>query len=419
MATTAESVRAEVKAWVAENWNLELTLREWWTRLAQSGWGFPMWPVEWFGKGFDADLAAVVHEELVEAGVIGPPHGIGQMMGAPLIIQYGTEEQKQRWVPKLASGEEAWCQFFSEPNAGSDLASVQTRAVRDGDEWVVNGQKIWNSGTLHSDRGLLVARTDIDVPKHRGLSYFIIDVDQPALDIRPIKQMNGEAEFNETFFTDARVPHENMVGAEGNGWAVAMATLGNERSSFAAGAGFSLGVPAGEKAGQLDRKLSDVITDARKNRRAHGAFPLGDPSAYIGLAREFERTDDPTIRQRLAKLYCMAETARMTGLRAKAAAAAGKSPGPESSLGYVAGVLLARASRDLGLDLIGAHGMLVGDDAPHGGAVAQMALSSVVHGIQGGAEQIQRNILGERVLALPKEPQVDRDVPFKDLRVGT
>jgi alkylation response protein AidB-like acyl-CoA dehydrogenase len=413
--TPAElGVRTEVREWLAANWDPDLTLREWWTRLADSGWGYPSWPREWFGRGVSPELAAVVREEIRAAGGLPPPHGIGQTMGAPVILQFGTEEQKQRWLRPLATGEESWVQFFSEPNAGSDLASLQTRAERDGDEWVVNGQKVWNSGTQTAERALLVARTDSNVPKHRGLSFFVIDVEQPGVEVRPIRQLNGHAEFNETFLTDARVPDANIIGGLDNGWAVTMATLANERSSYAAGAEYGMGPAPGRRNGMLDRTVREAIEQTVSRRRQTG-FPLGSPPAMIALAREFGRTGDPIIRQRIARLRCLTETAKWTAARAKAAAAAGRSPGPESSLGYVAGVLIARMSRDLGLDLVGAHGMLADGDAPRGGDVAMMALSSLVHGIQGGTEQVQRNILGERVLGLPKEPQVDRDVPFREL----
>jgi alkylation response protein AidB-like acyl-CoA dehydrogenase len=340
-------------------------------------------------------------------------------MGAPVIFQFGSDDQRERWLRPIATGEESWCQFFSEPNAGSDLASLQTRAVRDGDEWIVNGQKVWNSGTMTAERALLVARTDSEVPKHKGLSFFVIDVEQPGIEIRPIKQLNGHAEFNETFFTDARVPHANLIGGLNNGWAVAMATLASERSSYAAGVDYAVGALPGERNGQLDLTVSEVKEWLATQRRAQTAFPLGSAPALIDLAKEFGRLDDPTIRERIVRLYCLAEAARLTAARAKAAADAGRAPGPESSLGYVAGVKLARMTRDLGLDIIGANGMLIDADGAHDRAVAMMALSSLVHGIQGGTEQIQRNILGERVLGLPKEPQVDRDIPFRELVVGT
>jgi alkylation response protein AidB-like acyl-CoA dehydrogenase len=340
-------------------------------------------------------------------------------MGAPVILQFGTDDQTRRFLRPIATGEEAWCQFFSEPDAGSDLASLKTKAVRDGEEWVVNGQKVWNSGTLTSDRGVLPLRTDPTVPKHRGLSFFIVDVEQPGIEIRPIEQLNYESHFNETFFTDARVRDEDLIGGLNNGWAVTLATLANERSSYAAGADYSFGVPPGEKSGMLDLTCAEAAERVRSTHKGYTGFPLGDARALAELAREHGRADDPVLRDRMMRLHAMSEVARLTALRAKAAADAGKVPGAESSLGHLAGVHIARATRDLGLDVIGAGGMLIGDDAPRNGSVAMMALSSLVHGIQGGTEHIQRNIIGERVLGLPKEPQVDRDIAFNEVLKST
>lgn len=414
-----DAVLGDVRAWLRDHWDPQLTVREWWKLLGESGWGFPAWPVEWFGKGLSPDLAKLVQLEIQAAGALPAAHGIGQTMGGPVILQFGTHEQKARFLPGIATGVEAWCQFFSEPDAGSDLASLKTRAEPDGDEWVVNGQKVWNSGTLTSDRGVLPLRTNSDVPKHRGLSFFIIDLDQPGIEVRPIKQLNGEAHFNETFFTDARVRTSDLIGGIDNGWAVTLATLANERSSYAAGVDYQFAVPPGEKGGMLDLTCEAAVARAREGGNAFSSFPLGDARAMIDLAREFGCERDPVIRQRIASLHCMSEVARLTALRGKAALDAGKAPGPESSLAHLAGVHIARATRDLGLAIVGAGGMLVSDDAPRRGAVAMMALSSLVHGIQGGTEQIQRNIIGERVLGLPKEPQVDRDVPFKDVLTST
>jgi alkylation response protein AidB-like acyl-CoA dehydrogenase len=412
-----DDVRAEVRAWLTGNWSADLTLREWWTRLAESGWAFPTWPEGWYGRDLAVEAAAVVSQEIARAGVIAPPHGMAQSMGGPVILAFGTEEQKRRFLPAIATGEEWWCQFFSEPDAGSDLAGLTTRAERDGDEWVVNGQKVWSSDARIADRGLLVARTDIDQPKHKGLSYFIIEVDQPGIELRPIRQMNDEAHFNESFFTNARVADADLIGGVNNGWAVALATLSSERTAYAGGGERSaLAAPPGRRAGMLDRTVGDVVAELTGRDLAVDAFSAAPVAEMIELAREFGRAGDPVIRQRLARLYCVAETARLAGLRAQAAVQAGRPPGPESSVGYIAGVTLARMSRDLGLEILGAQGMLDGADAPHGGSVQKMALTSPCHGIMGGTEQIQHNIVGERVLGLPREPQVDRDIPFRELR---
>jgi alkylation response protein AidB-like acyl-CoA dehydrogenase len=342
-------------------------------------------------------------------------------MAAPVLFGHGTDEQRSRWLPALARGEELWCQFFSEPGAGSDLASVQTKAVRDGDDWVVNGQKVWNSSTILADRGILVARTDPDVPKHRGLSFFVIDVDQPGVEIRPIRQMNERTEFNETFFTDARVSDDAMIGRPGDGWRAAMTTLGNERADFAGGWEHPLAiVAAGERAGHLDRRVGDVLDDeGRDDIGESNTPPIHTPERVIELAREWGRTDDPITRQRLARVYAMSEALRWTGERAEAAATAGRQPGAESSVGYVGGVRLLRLIRDLVVEVTGPAGLLTGVDAPCDGDVAMTVTTVPAHGIQGGSEQIQMNILGERILGLPKEPQVDRDLPFREIVTGT
>src|SRR3954447_18145757 len=284
--TDAAALRDEVRSWLESHWGLDLTVREWWAERPASGWGSPTWPVEWYGRGLPGELGAVVREELARAGAIGPPMGIAQSMGSGVLFEFGTEEQKQQWMPAIATGVENWCQFFSEPGAGSDLASVQTKAVRDGDEWIVNGQKVWNGGSLESERGLLVARTDSDLPKHMGMSFFIIDLDQPGIEIRPIKQMNGQAHFNEAFFTDARVPHANLIGGLNNGWHVCMTTLSHERTTFVAGAEFGTRVPPGPKHGMLDRTVGEVLAGAATvSNHPSTAFPMGSADAMIDLAR--------------------------------------------------------------------------------------------------------------------------------------
>lgn len=414
--TSVSQARAGAREWVAGAWDPKLTVREWWDRLAESGWGCPDWPNEWFGKGLGDAESVAVRQELALAGVIGPPGGVGPQMAANVLFTHGTDEQKQRWLPRLAKGEESWCQFFSEPNAGSDLAGVQTRAVRDGDQWIVNGQKVWNSGTLHADRGLLVARTDPDKPKHRGISYFVIDVDQPGVEIRPIRQMNGRTEFNETFFTDAVVSDDARIGEVNGGWRVAMTTLMSERSNFAGGGEHTVrSVSAGTKAGYLDRTIADVLAEEVEQWDGANTPPIHTPEQLIALARELGRSGDPVIRQRIAQVYAASEAMRFTGLRAHAAAAAGRAPGRESSIVYLGGVKVIRLYRDVSAEIAGPAATLVGPGALHEGAVAMTVVTAPCHGIQGGSEHIQRNIIGEGILGLPKEPQVDRDIPFRDI----
>jgi alkylation response protein AidB-like acyl-CoA dehydrogenase len=363
---------------------------------------------------------AVVRAEMAAARVLGPPTAVGTSMGVPVLLAHGTDAQRTRWIPALARGEEIWCQFFSEPGAGSDLAAVQTKAVRDGDDWIINGQKVWNSNTILADRGILVARTDADVPKHRGLSFFVIDVDQPGIEIRPIRQMNGRAEFNETFFTDARVNDDAMIGGPGDGWRAAMTTLGNERADFAGGWEHPLVIiTAGEQAGNLDRRVGDVVEDdLRDDIGESNTPPVHTPERVIELAREWGRASDPVTRERLARLHAMSEALRWTGERAAAAAAAGRQPGAESSIGYVGGARLLRMIRDLVLEITGPAGLLTGPEAPWDGDVALTVVTVPAHGIQGGSEQVQMNIMGERILGLPKEPQIDRDRPFREIVTG-
>jgi alkylation response protein AidB-like acyl-CoA dehydrogenase len=406
---------SEVRAWLKDNWDPELTLAEWWERLADSGWAVPTWPEEWFGRGLTGDLAAVVARELREAGAVGPPAGLGLMLAGPTIVAHGSDEQKRRYLRPIVTGQEAWCQLFSEPGAGSDLASLQARAVKDGDEWVVNGQKVWTSGAQVADLGMLLARTDVDVPKHRGITYFAIEMDQPGVDVRPLREMTGRALFNEVFLDDARVPDDALIGGLNNGWMAAMTTLANERASLGGGGGGAagIGVP-GQKAGMLERRVGDLVRGGG-SQRALGARGF----ATMRKAAEAEgRTGDPHIRQALVELYTMEEISRFTVMRTKAAKAAGRGPGPEANTAKLSMSRITRLSRDLGLEILGAKGMLHGADAPMGGMLQEMAIFAPAVSIYGGSDEVQKNIIGERVLGLPKEPSDDKTVAFKDLRVS-
>ena len=418
----AAAIRSEARAWFDKHWDPELSLADWWERLAESGWGFPTWSPEWYGRGLSSRLAAVVAEERKRTGAFGPPSGIGVMMAGPTIVTHGTDEQRKRFLPNMVSGKEVWCQLFSEPGSGSDLASLQARAVRDGDEWVVNGQKVWTSGAQFSKWGILIARTNPDVPKHKGITYFVIDMDQPGVEVRPLKEMTGGATFNEVFFTDARVPDANVLGEVGEGWGVAVTTLAHERNSL--GAGGMGGMSGGEIIGRPDltRRVGDLVNASSGGGEMAGmaaAFGGGGGSMIKMLPQLFGKGADPVVRQDIARIYTLLEIARFTGLRAQAAASRGERPGPEVSTGKLMASTIVRTLRDAGLRIEGPHGMLHGSDAPLGGMLQFLALFSPAVSIAGGTDEVQRNIIGERVLGLPSEPRPDKEVPFRELKVGT
>jgi alkylation response protein AidB-like acyl-CoA dehydrogenase len=408
-----------VEAWLARSWDLDLTLGAWWDRLAGAGLAFPTWPDGLGGQSATPAEARAISAALTRTGVIGPPGGVGQTMGGPTVLAHGSRRQVDALVPALATGAEAWCQLFSEPSAGSDLASLRTTAVRDGDRWIVSGQKVWNSDAHIADRGLLLARTDPSVPKHEGIGFFVIDMDQPGVEARPLRQMNGEADFCEVFLTDAVVPDEQRLGAPGQGWRIAQTTLGFERAGVSARPSGGVSARPGRRAGMLDRRVGDLLDEAGRARRpAATGFVIGNRALH-SLAAEHGRAQDPVARQGLAAFRSMTEVNRYNGLRSRAAAAGGQRPGAESSIGKLAMSLIAKRSRDLALGLMGAQGMLSGDDAPGGGAHHRVALASFGAGMGGGTDEVQRNVIGERSLGLPREPRVDRDVPFDRLPTGS
>jgi alkylation response protein AidB-like acyl-CoA dehydrogenase len=300
-------------------------------------------------------------------------------MVGPTIIAHGTDAQKERFLRPMLAGEHIWCQLFSEPGAGSDLAGLATRAERDGDEFAVNGQKVWTSGAHFSDWGILLARTDWDAPKHRGISYFLVDMRTPGIDIRPLRQITGFAHFNEVFLTDVRIPADNLLGPLNGGWGVTQTTLMNERQMIGSG-----GTGIGFK-------------------------------AMLALARECGVTDDPIARQELARCYTRFEILSWLGQRAKARAMRGELPGPEASVMKLAISQRMAADGDMVLAFEGAAGMLHREDAIDAGQWQQVFLNQWSVRIGGGTEQIQRNVLGERVLGLPGEPRPDKTLPFRDL----
>jgi alkylation response protein AidB-like acyl-CoA dehydrogenase len=302
--------------------------------------------------------------------------GIG--MVGPTLIVWGTEAQKRDHLDPLLRGEEVWCQLFSEPGSGSDLAGLSTRAVRDGDEWVVNGQKVWTSGAHHSDHAILLARTDTDQPKHQGITYFLVDMATPGIEVRPLRQINGIAHFNEVFLTDVRIPAANVVGTVGGGWSVAQTTLMNERTLIGGGGGIAFA--------DLERLLRET-----------------------GGAR------DPLVRQRMVDAFIRIQLLRYLGLRAQTAVSQGRQPGPETSVLKLAVSQHTAATGDLVLALEGPQGMLMGEWAPDEGFWQQYFLGQWSIRIGGGTDQIQRNIIGERSLGLPREKRADKGIPFSAL----
>jgi alkylation response protein AidB-like acyl-CoA dehydrogenase len=412
-----EATQASLDAWVAQNWSDHLTLRQWWDLLAQSGLAMPTWPRGFGGRGWDRSALTLCARSFASAGAIGAPTGLGTLMGGPVVLQFGTEDQKTRLLPPLAKGIEGWCQLFSEPGAGSDLASLSTKAERDGDEWVINGQKVWTSGSQESARGMLLARTDVDQPKHRGITYFIVDLHQPGVEIRPLRQMNGRSHFSEVFFTDARVHDRDRIGHVNNGWAAAVATLAYERSGLSAADGVPGVRPAaGEFSGHLDINVRELINRAHTEKQV-----ADDAGGKFDLLRDLNmstshHSTNAFVRQRLVAVLIDERIAGYTQRRAIASARAGKPAGPEASLAKLFWTQALQTARDGGTSVLGADGMLVGDDAASNGVVQQFALTIPSARIAGGSDEIQRNIIGERVLGLPKEPSSDTDLAFRDLR---
>jgi alkylation response protein AidB-like acyl-CoA dehydrogenase len=411
-------IRAELAAWLADNWDPDLTVGEWWERLADAGWATPTWPEEWMGRGLARDAGVVVAGELKKAGALGPPAGLGLLLAGPTIVAHGTDEQKQRYLPAIAKGQEAWCQLFSEPGAGSDLASLQCKAVKDGEEWIVNGQKVWTSGGQYADQGMLIARTDPDVPKHAGISYFAIDMHQPGIDVRPLKEMTGRALFNEVFLDDARVPDAALIGGLNKGWGAAMTTLANERAGLGGGGtGAASAAVPGTVMGHLEMRAGDFVKAGSSAGMAMGGRSL---DFLQHLAGELGKLDDPSIRQRLMDLYTLDQISKWSVQRAKAnKAAKGGRPGAEANIAKLTMSKMMRLSRDIGLDVLGPYGTVMGDVSPGGGMLQEIALFAPAVSIYGGSDEVQKNIIGERVLGLPKEPNDDKVTAFKDLKVGT
>ena len=395
---------ADVSAWISTNWDPAITLRMWWNRLASAGYSQPTWPVGLGGLACNNRDARTIAEVLAAHGTIGAPTGMGPHMGGPTILEHGNEQQKQ-WLLQVATGEQMWCQLFSEPDVGSDLAGLKTVAVRDGDDFVVQGQKVWNSSADKADWGMLLARTDPTVPKHAGLTFFLIDMRQPGIDVRPLRTMNGSAQFCEVFLNGARTTQAHAIGGLGNGWRVASTMLGHERRMAASGtARGSLVAQAGPLGGELDQTVGDLADKAKAAAQHRDFTMITSASALIRLAQKQGLSADPVLRDALVGFHIRSEVYRLTNLRARAGAASGHAPGPEASIAKLALSGLARHSRDLGVRIAGAGGMILGPDSPSAGQVQYCAISAPGVSIGGGTDEIQHNVIGERALGLPREP---------------
>ncbi|MEX0941826.1 MAG: acyl-CoA dehydrogenase family protein [Pseudomonadales bacterium] len=391
------SFRVEAKEWLKahapaqENYDQEHFLdaaKAWQLEKYEAGWACLRWPKEFGGRGVSAVAAAIFAQEEARYAVPTGPFTIGQGMAAPTLMAYATEEQKRRYLPKLASGEEIWCQLFSEPAGGSDLAALRTRSVKDGDDWVINGQKIWTSGAHYSDFGILVTRSDPTVPKHKGLTYFFVDMKSPGVEVKPIKQISGQSGFNEVYFTDVRIPDAHRLGEVGAGWTVSLTTLMNERAAIGSGSG-GMG---------FDR-----------------AFGLASRIEINGKPA----IEDRAVREQLADWYVKESGLEFTRARTQSALSRGETPGPENSIGKYVGARKSQEIASFCMELMGAAGVSMDAGiALDGGVYPQGYLAAPGGRIAGGTDEIMLNIIAERVLGLPQDIRVDKGVPFNEVPTG-
>ena len=402
------NVVAEVRDWLDSNWDPNLSLMEWRDKLADSGWGAPAWPTEYYGRGLNAEEAALVEAEFNKIGAVGAASTGPRLLAAVTLLAHGSPEQQKRYLRGIVTGADAWCQLFSEPGSGSDLAGSTTRADRDGDRWIINGQKVWNTSAHHADYGLLVARTDWEVPKHQGLSYFILDMHQPGIEVRQLKQMNGHASFNEVFFTDAVVERADLVGEEGQGWAVALTTLAHERSSFSRMRGGQ------DLDGFTGKIYEEYREEVRVANEPYKWYPqrAGRVDLIVERAEETGAIIDPVMRQEIAGLLALSKCTEWYAARGRARPSSIPASG---SINKLAASRIAQAAARVHTAISGTQAMLEGENSARGGVIAEILLSTPATSIAGGTDEIQKNIISERILDMPKEPRFDGG-PFKDVR---
>jgi len=389
--------RKEARAWLKANVPKKKELKGlnyieqaklWQKRKYDAGWACITWPAEYGGRGASSIQQVIWNQEESKYDLPGGIFGIGQGMAAPTLMTWATEEAKARYLPKLASGEEIWCQLFSEPAGGSDLAALRTKAEKVGDEWVINGQKIWTSGAHYSDYGILVVRTDPTVPKHKGLSYFYLDMKSPGVEMKPIKQISGDANFNEVYFTDVRIPDSQRLGEVGQGWQVSLTTLMNERASIGAG-GSAVGFDSVFKLAQK------VDID-------------GKPAI-----------ENDAVRAKLADWYCQEAGLKYTAYRTLSALSRGDIPGPENSIGKLVGAPKTQDMASFAIDLMEQSGAIWDGDLAADVNLFQSAYMSIPGlRIAGGTDEIMANIIAERVLGLPQDVRVDKGIPFNEVPTG-
>ena len=355
--------------------------KAWQKKKADAGFACLTWPKEYGGRAATPIQRVIWDQEEGKYGALSGPFAIGQGMCGPTVMAYASEDQKRRYLPPLASGEEVWCQLFSEPAGGSDLAGLRTKAERDGDDWIINGQKIWTTGAHFSDYGILITRTDPTLPKHKGLTMFFLDMKSPGVEVRPIKQASGHSGFNEVYFTNVRIPDAQRLGKVNDGWNVSLTTLMNER--FSIGARLATGVP----------EFFDFASDTK----------MADGTLAI---------DDKAVRENLATWAARANGLKYTSYRAISALSRGERPGPENSIGKLVAAPMMQDIAMYALELQGQMGAVARDDASPAGKLYQMLYGAIGMRIAGGTDEVMRNIIAERVLGLPGDIRVDKDLPF-------
>ena len=408
---TEESVRAELRAWLEENWDPDLRLLEWRNTLVDSGWGMPQWPKEWFGRDLPVGFLRVVDEEFKRVDAITVARKGATTLAGFTILAHGSDMLRGKFLRRSLTGEDSWCQLFSEPGNGSDLAGAMTRAERQGNKYVVNGQKVWTTSAHLADFGLLLARTDLDVPKHEGLSYFIMDMHQPGVEVVPLRQMNDHASFNQVFMTDAEVPPEYLLENEGDGWKIATTTLMHERRNADSNR------RKVEPTQRPERIFQEEAAEIATSMAPYSWYPqrAGRADLIIERAQQAGCIEDPVVREEIAKLMTISKAAEWTAKRARAAQEQGRAPGPEGSLGKLAASEVARTANRVHTMINGADSMLSGADSPCDGLIAEVLISTPAISIAGGTDEIQKNIISERVLKMPKEPRFDTDRPYREV----